>query len=207
MNLTVGPTRRAGTLVPPPDQPILLKGTNRQMPETADRTVWTIGHSTRSAEEFLSVLVAHDIQLVIDVRRFPASRRLPQFDSPALEHSLARFDIGYRWLGALGGRRRPEPDSVNRGWRHSAFRAYADHLASDEFAGGLFELLLLAGGIRTTVMCAEVLWWRCHRRLIADVLSSLDVPVIHVFDRTKTEAHRLTPPARIICGRLSYEEP
>ena len=169
-------------------------------------TVWTVGHSTRAAPELLDVLEAHGIELLADVRRFPGSRRLPQFAEPALAESLAARDIAYRWLPALGGRRRPDPDSANVGWRHPAFRAYADHVASEEFAEGLFELLMLAAGMRTAVMCAEVLWWRCHRRLIADVLVSLDVPVVHIRDARVAEPHLLTAPARLVEGRLTYAD-
>lgn len=167
--------------------------------------IWTIGHSTRSADELLAVLAAFEIELVADVRRFPGSRRLPQFGSAALEQSLEAHGIAYRWLPSLGGRRRPDPDSPNVAWRHAAFRAYADHVASEEFAEGLFELLMVAGGLRTAVMCAEVLWWRCHRRLIADVLTSLGIVVVHIQDATKAEEHRLAAPARMVDGQLSYE--
>jgi uncharacterized protein (DUF488 family) len=141
---------------------------------------------------------------VADVRRFPGSRRLPQYSAPALEGSLAARDIAYRWLPELGGRRRPDRDSPNDAWRHPAFRGYADYVATEEFAGGLFELLMLAEGLRTVIVCAEVLWWRCHRRLIADVLVSLGVEVVHIRDEHNAEPHRLAPPARIVRGRLTY---
>jgi uncharacterized protein (DUF488 family) len=169
-------------------------------------TMWTIGHSTRSTEELLAALAAFDIELLVDVRRLPGSRRLPQFDAESLEQSLGLHGVSYRWLSALGGRRRPDPESLNVAWRHRSFRAYADHVASEEFAGGLFELLMLAGGLRTVIMCAEVLWWRCHRRLIADALTSVGVDVVHIFDATKAERHRLTAPARLVDGELSYRE-
>jgi uncharacterized protein (DUF488 family) len=167
-------------------------------------TVWTLGHSTRSLGELTTILDAYDIELVADVRRFPGSRRLPQFAGAALEESLAARGIGYHWLPSLGGRRRPALDSPNVAWRHPAFRAYADHLETEEFASGLFELLMLAHGLRTTIMCAEVLWWRCHRRLIADVLTSLDVDVVHIRDERVAEPHRLTAPASLVDGQLSY---
>lgn len=173
---------------------------------TADiLTVWTVGHSTRGATEFLDILRAHDIQLLVDVRRFPGSRRLPQFSRDALKAAVEDRAIVYCWLPHLGGRRSPIADSPNDGWRHRAFRGYADHVASEEFAEGLFDLLMLANGMRTAVMCAEVLWWRCHRRIISDVLVSLGVQVIHVRDAKAAEPHRLAPPARLIRGRLSYE--
>lgn len=167
-------------------------------------TLWTVGHSTRSLDELVRVLRAYDIELVADVRRFPGSRRLPQFGSEALERGLAENGIAYSWIPALGGRRQPEPESVNTGWRHPAFRGYADHIESPEFADGLFELLMLARGMRTAIMCAEVLWWRCHRRLISDVVTSLGERVIHIRDDEHSEVHALSAPARLIEGSLSY---
>ena len=121
-----------------------------------------------------------------------------------LEQALNDRGIAYLWLPSLGGRRRPDSASVNVGWRVPAFRAYADHVATEEFAAGLFELLMIARGLRTAVMCAEVLWWRCHRRLIADVLASLDVSVVHIRDERASEVHRLAAPARLVRGRLTY---
>lgn len=170
-------------------------------------TIWTIGHSTRSIDEFLAAVAAFEIELVADVRRFPGSRRLPQFASESLASSLATRGISYVWIPALGGRRRPDPASPNIAWRHPAFRAYADHVATEEFADGLFELLMLAEGLRTAIMCSEVLWWRCHRRLIADLLTSIGIQVIHIRDARAAEPHRIAPPARVRGGRLTYREP
>jgi uncharacterized protein (DUF488 family) len=170
------------------------------MPET----VWTIGHSTRAIGEFALTLQEPGIELVVDVRRFPGSRRLPQFESSALRVELERYDIAYHWIPSLGGRRRPAPDSPNTGWTHAAFRAYADHVETEEFAEGLTELLMLAGGVRTAIMCAEVLWWRCHRRLISDVLVSLGVTVVHLFAPGKSEVHQLKAPGRLENGVLTY---
>ena len=167
-------------------------------------TVWTIGNSTRTLDDFVATLADASIELVADVRRLPGSRRYPQFDSAELERELGERGIAYRWIGALGGRRRPSPDSLNVGWRHPAFRAYADYVETEEFAEGLFELLMLAGGLRTAIMCAEVVWWRCHRRLISDVLVSLGIDVVHLFEPGKSERHRLAPPALLIDGVLSY---
>jgi uncharacterized protein (DUF488 family) len=166
--------------------------------------IWTIGHSTRSLDELVAVLGAYDIELVVDVRRFPGSRRLPHFSADSLGPALAERGMAYRGIAALGGRRRSDRDSPNLGWRHAAFRAYADHALTEEFAEGLFELLMLAGGLRTAIMCAEVLWWRCHRRIIADVLTSLGIEVIHIRDATHAEVHRLTAPARMVRGHLTY---
>lgn len=169
-------------------------------------TIWTVGHSTRTADDFLQLLKAYDIELVADVRRFPGSRRLPHFESHALAAQLMDAGIAYQWLRALGGRRRSDPDSDNVGWRHPAFRAYADHIATEGFADGLFELMLLAQGLRTAIMCAEVLWWRCHRRLIADVLTSLGFTVVHIRDPGQSSVHTVTLPARIVRGSLRYDD-
>jgi uncharacterized protein (DUF488 family) len=169
-----------------------------------EQSVFTIGHSTRSSDEFLDVLKSYDIEVLADVRRMPGSRRLPQFDSSTLQRSLSNRGIDYCWIAQLGGRRRAASGSGDSGWRHPAFRAYADHVASEEFADGLFELLMLARGRRTAIMCAEVLWWRCHRRLIADVLVVLGLTVVHIFSAGKRELHRLAPPARLVGSELSY---
>lgn len=167
-------------------------------------TIWTIGHSTRSSDEFIEVLRSHEIEAVLDVRRMPGSRRLPQFDSATLAKTLLGKGIAYRWIPALGGRRRPNPSSPSTGWRNASFHAYADHSISDEFADGLFELLMIANGLRSAVMCAEILWWRCHRRIIADVLTSIGYRVEHIRDEGAAELHRLTAPARIVGGGLTY---
>jgi uncharacterized protein (DUF488 family) len=170
-------------------------------------TIWTIGHSTHSIEELLAILGAHAIETVVDVRRFPGSRRLPQFGSAALEAALGEHGIGYRWIGELGGRRQANPASPNDAWRNDAFRAYADHMATEEFAAGLAELEMIAAGSRAAIMCAEVLWWRCHRRLIADALTALGYEVRHIRDATEAEVHRIAPPAAIVGGVLTYESP
>jgi uncharacterized protein (DUF488 family) len=167
-------------------------------------TVWTVGHSTRPLTEFLELLAAYRIELVADVRRFPGSRSQPQYQQQALESALHQAGVGYIWLPDLGGRRQPLPDTPNTTWRHRAFRGYADHLAGEEFAAGLFELLTVAWGLRTALMCAEILWWRCHRRMIADVLVSLGARVIHIMDGETAQTHRLNAPARLVHGVLSY---
>jgi uncharacterized protein (DUF488 family) len=176
----------------------------RDVDQLTEAAVYTIGHSTRSSDEFLHLLEASGVEILVDVRRMPGSRRLPQFDSVTLARSLSLRGIDYCWIPALGGRRRGPADSPNTGWRHAAFRAYADHMATEEFADGLFELLMLARGRRTAVMCAEVLWWRCHRRLIADVLVVLGLNVVHILAADKQEVHRLAPPARLVRGELLY---
>ena len=167
-------------------------------------TVWTVGHSTRSLPEFLAILTAYEIEAVADVRRFPGSRRLPQYNKPVLATALHAAGIDYISIPALGGRRQPASTTPRSAWRHRAFQGYADHVDSNEFAAGLFELLMMAWGLRTAVMCAEILWWRCHRRMIADVLVSLGARVVHIRDAQTAQAHQVTAPARLVRGVLTY---
>ena len=167
-------------------------------------TVWTVGHSTRSAEEFGQILLAHGVQVLVDVRSFPGSRRYPQFNKAALSESLSGLGIEYKHEPRLGGRRTPRADSHNTVWKNSSFRAYADHIETKEFKNGVEELLELARDARVAVMCAEALWWRCHRSLIADYLKASGHTVIHILDQTKTEEHPFTSAARIVDGKLSY---
>ena len=167
-------------------------------------SVWTVGHSTRSEEEFGQILLAHQIQVLVDVRSFPGSRRYPQFNKPALSESLANIGIDYKHEPRLGGRRTPRKDSHNTAWRNSSFRAYADYMETDQFLKGVEALLEVAASARTAVMCAESLWWRCHRSLIADYLKATGHTVLHIVDQTKTEEHPFTSAARIVDGELSY---
>ncbi len=167
-------------------------------------TIWTAGHSTRTGEEFTEILKAHGIDLLVDVRSFPGSRRYPQFNRSALAESLASMGIKYRHEPRLGGRRTPRADSHNTAWRNASFRAYADHMETDDFREGVEGLLELAASARVAVMCAESLWWRCHRSLISDYLKAAGHTVIHILDKTKTEEHPFTSAARIIDGELTY---
>ena len=167
-------------------------------------TIWTIGHSTRPMDAFLALLTHYRLEAVADVRRFPGSRRHPQYAEKALGAALAKHGIAYCWFPALGGRRRPLPDSPNIGWRNASFRGYADHIASTEFSRGMDGLLEVSSRLRTTLMCAEAMWWRCHRALIADVLRVRGFEVVHILDAKHTVLHPYTSPARIVHGRLSY---
>lgn len=167
-------------------------------------TVFTVGHSTRSAEEFVQILKSHGIQVLVDVRTFPGSRRYPHFNREVLAQSLSEAGIEYRHEPRLGGRRRPRADSQNMAWRNEQFRGYADHMESEEFRKGVEELLELAGTARTAVMCAEAVWWRCHRSLIADYLKAEGHTVLHIIDQNKIEEHPFTSAASIIDGKLSY---
>ncbi|WP_343224992.1 DUF488 domain-containing protein [Luteimonas sp. MC1895] len=166
--------------------------------------IWTIGHSTRSWEEFLELLAVHGIEAIADVRRFPGSRRYPWFASEAMASALPEAGIGYRWLPQLGGRRRAQPGSPNGGWRNAAFQGYADHTASAEFAEGLAQALELAQARRTALMCAEAVWWRCHRRLVADLLVHRGMEVLHVIDAKPPQPHPLNEAARPAGTLLVY---
>jgi uncharacterized protein (DUF488 family) len=167
-------------------------------------TIWTIGHSTRSIEEFILLLVSQDIRLLADVRRFPGSRRHPQFGKEALASSLERSGIQYVHLQELGGRRATKADSPNTGWRNAAFRGYADYMMTEDFKAGIERLLTLAGQQRTAVMCAEALWWQCHRGLIADYLKASGHEVLHIMGHDKVQGHPFTSAARMRDGELSY---
>jgi uncharacterized protein (DUF488 family) len=171
---------------------------------TAPQTIWTIGHSTRPLEEFLGLLATFSIEAIADVRSFPGSRKFPQYGEEALAAALARHATGYHWLPALGGRRRTFPGSPNTVWRNASFRGYADYMASSEFAQGLSHLIEMGLRARTAIMCAEAVWWRCHRSMIADALCVRGVKVMHILDAKKSVVHPMTSPARIIRGELSY---
>jgi uncharacterized protein (DUF488 family) len=168
-------------------------------------TIWTIGHSTRSAEEFNQILIIHGIENLVDVRTFPGSRRHSQFNRDQLSNALAAIAINYHHLPGLGGRRQPSENSKNIAWKNSSFRGYADHMESAEFKKGIEILLELARVERTAIMCAEAVWWRCHRGLIADYLKASDVDVVHIIDEKHIQKHPYTTAARIVDGRLSYQ--
>ena len=160
-------------------------------------TLFTVGHGTRTTEQLIEVLGTAAVEVLVDVRRFPGSRRHPHFSRDALGNSLPAAGITYEWEGeALGGRRTPAPDSPNIAWRVDAFRGYADHLSSQEFRSTLSELEERAvAGTRQAVMCAETVWWRCHRRLIADSLVSDGHEVIHL-GLGRDDTHKLHGSAR-----------
>ncbi|MCR4341321.1 MAG: DUF488 domain-containing protein [Gemmatimonadaceae bacterium] len=167
-------------------------------------TVWTVGHSKLSEADFLALLGAYRIEALVDVRRFAASKRYPHFNESALQASLASRSIEYLGLPSLGGRRTPLPDSPNTGWRNESFRGYADHIATAAFAGGMRELRALAERRRTAIMCAEAVWWRCHRSLISDVLKAEGWRVVHILNDKSSSEHPYSSPARIIEGKLAY---
>jgi uncharacterized protein (DUF488 family) len=168
-------------------------------------TIWTIGHSTHSIDAFVGLLATHGIALVADIRAVPRSRRHPHFDGDALALSLPERGVRYVHLPRLGGRRRADKESPNDAWRNPSFRAYADYAMSEQFAHGLAQLRRLAAARRTAVMCAEALWWRCHRRLVADRLVVAGDTVCHISSIGGVSAHRLTPYATVEPdGRITY---
>ena len=197
--------------------------------------IWTIGHSTRGIDEFISLLKENLIKLLVDVRAWPGSKRYPQFNKDALAESLNAHGIRYEHFPELGGKRKSKPDSRNTAWRNASFRAYADYMETEQFQKGIERLLDVAGqgaaGRHRTdspwrtwaaaepkhdggeavipcavaIMCAEAVWWRCHRSLIADYLKARGVEVLHILGANKVEPHPYTSAARIVNGKLSYE--
>jgi len=159
---------------------------------TRELSIWTIGHSTRSIAEFIEALKSFDIQLLIDVRSFPGSRRYPHFNKDALRNSLADDAVEYLHLPELGGRRRALKDSQNVAWRNEAFRGYADYMETDDFEKGINRLLETSRRQRTAIMCSEAVWWRCHRGLIADFLKAGGERVLHIMSRGKVDEHPFT---------------
>ena len=168
------------------------------------RVIWTIGHSTHTIEEFIDMLKSFQIECVADIRSFPGSRRYPHFNKEALEVSLSENNIKYTHLRELGGRRKGRPDSTNTGWRLAAFRGYADYMETSSFKEAIKELESLGSGERTAYMCAEAVWWRCHRSLVSDYLKLHKWKVMHIMGIGKTQEHTYTSPAQIVNGELLY---
>ena len=176
-----------------------------------DLPFYTVGHSTRTLEEFIALLRSVDVGLVVDVRRLPGSRRYPQFDQDALAASLTGAGLEYRRLASLGGRRprdRAVPDEVNGFWDNRSFHNYADHALTEEFRSGLAELRAWGAERTTTVMCSEAVWWRCHRRIIADHLLAAGAQVLHLMEPGKAAPAQLTAGAVVDPdgGRVTYPE-
>ena len=169
--------------------------------------IWTIGHSTRTIEEFVRALQAHGIKLVADVRLLPGSRRYPQFNRERLAKSLIDHAVAYEHFPELGGRRKARRDSRNTAWRNEAFRGYADYMDTAEFSEGIARLREMAERHgQVAIMCAEAIWWRCHRNLIADYLKAQGTEITHIMNANKTEPHPFTSAARIVNGKLNYAD-
>ena len=167
--------------------------------------IWTIGHSTRAIDKFISLLEEIKMKLLLDVRAWPGSKRYPQFNKEALAKSLIAHGIRYEHFPELGGKRKSKPDSRNTAWRNASFRGYADYMETEQFQKGIERLLDVAAEAGpTAIMCAEAVWWRCHRSLVADYLKARGVEVLHVLGANKVDPHPYTSAARIVKGELSY---
>ena len=171
--------------------------------------LFTIGHSTHDLDRFLHLLGAHDVRALVDIRRFPGSRKFPQFNQESLTGSLATVGIEYHWLESLGGRRgKVSSDSLkNSGLRNDSFRNYADYMLTDEFREGVNQLLEIATGKPTAYMCSESVFWRCHRRLVSDYLLVKGISVQHIMPTGDLRPHTLTDGARVVGGELTYPPP
>jgi uncharacterized protein (DUF488 family) len=167
--------------------------------------MWTIGHSTRAINEFIALLQDNEIKLLVDVRAWPGSKRYPQFNKEALTESLTAHGIRYEHFPELGGKRKSRPDSRNTAWRNASFRGYADYMETEQFQQGIQRLLDVAAEAEpTAIMCAEAVWWRCHRALISDFLKARGIEVVHILDANKTDPHPFTSAAHLVDGALSY---
>lgn len=160
--------------------------------ETTSKIIWTIGHSTRSIEDFNAILKSFQIEVLADVRHYPGSRKFPQFNEEALQENLSQQGITYVSMVDLGGRRKPLPDSTNTVWRNEAFRGYADYMETEAFKRGIDKLTETASQKRTAYMCSEAVWWRCHRALISDHLKEDGWTVLHIMKADKATEHPFT---------------
>ncbi len=167
--------------------------------------IWTIGHSTRSIEEFIEILKSFDITTLADVRSLPGSKRFPHFNKEELKISLELNAINYIHILSLGGRRKTNKGSKNISWRNKSFRGYADYMETQEFKKGIDEVLEIALKSKTAIMCAEAYWRKCHRSMISDYLKSLGINVFHISGIRKGEEHKFTEPSKIVQGELQYK--
>lgn len=169
-----------------------------------DKTIWTIGHSTHTFEQYTAMLQSFGIEQVADIRSFPGSRKFPWFNKKNLQIALPQAHIRYIHIKQLGGRRKVNANSTNTAWRHPAFRGYADYMETDDFKEGIAILEKAAMQYRTAYMCSEALWWRCHRSMVSDYLKVNGWKVWHIMGIEKAEEHTYTTPANIVNGKLSY---
>ena len=172
----------------------------------ATHIIYTIGHSTHPLEAFLQLLHTYKIQILVDIRSLPGSKKFPQYNIENLQTSLPNAGIEYMHLKDLGGLRKVSKNSKNTSWHNASFRGYADYMETQEFIAAIQNLEKIASKKTTVIMCAEVLWWRCHRSMISDYLKTKGWTVMHILSDTKTEAHHFTAPAKIINGILTYHE-
>lgn len=176
------------------------------MTEAEGRTIYTIGHSTRGIDELIAMLRSFHIRMLADIRRFPGSRKYPQFNKAYLSDALQKAGINYLHIEALGGRRKMQKDSKNDRWRNDSFRGYADYMETADFEKAITELEAIAVKQPTACMCSEAVWWRCHRSMVSDYLKAKGWNVLHILAVHKAEAHRYTSPARVIGNRVVYSD-
>lgn len=174
--------------------------------QSSTRTIYTVGHSTYSLDEFLEMLKSFQIETIADIRSLPGSRKFPQFNKEELEISLPKNGIEYLHLTDLGGRRKVKKDSINNRWNNYSFKGYADYMETEQFKGAVLSLEALASKKRIAYMCSEAVWWRCHRLMVSDYLKSKVWDVVHIMGVGKYQPHRYTAPARIVDGRLLYSD-
>jgi uncharacterized protein (DUF488 family) len=175
--------------------------------EQASSEVLTIGHSTRTIEEFIQLLQAHGVTRIADIRTVPRSRRNPQFNQESLPESLKKVGIGYSHFPKLGGLRRAKVDSMNLGWRNTSFRGFADYMQTLPFEEGLSDLISMAKEDRIALMCAEAVPWRCHRSLVSDALLTRGIQVEHIMSATRRQPHAMTPFAEVNGTQIIYPGP
>lgn len=166
--------------------------------------MYTIGHSTRTQEEFLLILRSFTIELLADIRTYPGSKRYPHFNKENLQQTLSGEKMIYQHFPELGGRRKPSKDSGNSAWKNDSFRGYADYMETVDFKKGINKLEEVAVQYQTAYMCSEAVWWRCHRSLVSDHLKWKGWNVLHIMNENKSEEHPYTSPAKIIDGQLTY---
>lgn len=169
-------------------------------------TIYTIGHSTRSLEEFLNMLQSFDIKILADIRSLPGSRKYPQFNKENLNVSLENVGIQYMHLANLGGRRKVKKDSKNNRWNNVSFKGYADYMETEEFKNAIVKLEHIALDQPTAYMCSEAVWWKCHRSMVSDYLKAKGWTVLHIMAIQKVQEHKYTSPARIVDGNVLYSD-
>lgn len=174
------------------------------MPEK--NVVYTVGHSTHTLEIFISMLQSFGIQALVDIRRFPGSRKFPDFNKDALAAAMQNAGIVYTHLQGLGGRRKVQQNSKNDRWRNTSFRAYADYMETEDFTTAMAELEALALKQPTAYMCSEAVWWRCHRALVSDYLKAKGWTVLHIMAEGKAQEHPYTSPARVVGDQVYYSD-
>lgn len=167
-------------------------------------TIYSIGHSTRSLDEFLNMLRSFNIKILTDIRSLPGSRRFPQYNMENLKTSLEEIGVQYIHLADLGGRRKVKKDSKNNLWNNDSFRGYADYMETEEFENAIVKLEHIALEQPTAYMCAEAVWWRCHRSMVSDYLKAKGWAVLHIMATGKVQEHKYTSPARIVDGNVFY---